>query len=872
MEIVAIVLRSPPFWAAISIIALVMIIIARLTHLRWLPAFFIRLLLLSGLLLAGWLIWQDKEPASRTQAAMPIREILLVDLSHSLPSSAQEQIKLQAEAWATAVPNRLIVTFADTAIVVENPSEGWPTLNGDTTNVAAALAKGITLLGEAPGHLILLSDGEDTDETAIEDVLATLQPGQYLDVLPVLAPFTPDDVYVGQIQSPGIVWQKAPFQLALPVYSQQQIAVEITLQVNGEIIASREETLAIGENQISFTHTVTETGVVLLEAVVSVPNDPRPENNVAAATAQALPPSPVLFVTEKPHDEPNIVRALMTNGFEIDVVTPAELPTDLTLLQTYGVILLDSFPAQQLTAEQMLTLDIFVARLGGGLIMLGGGSSYTLGEYDDTLLEPMLPVILEPPPRMQRPPLTFVIVFDQSQSMKVSASQEVVPLDLAKEAAVRAMEILYPGDYIGVMTYSDDPLWRVPLSPLKDGLVLRTAQDSVVQATAFGITNMYAALSETVESLLAEHTTDTRQILLLSDGKSSDGSFEEFQALAQLAASTEIVISTIALGEEGDLELMEMIAAETGGRFHFVADSTQLPRIMVAEGQAARANKVQEGETKPIPGLPAHPALTGFSAQSFPEISAYNALTSRAGEGATDILVSASFGDPVLSGWQYGLGRVLVWTSDSGMVWSEAWSDWPDLGLFWSQLVQYAIVAPSLPADQVDISSTYKDLSVELSLIDDQTRPANWVTPQFTYALQTSETVSQALQQQQAGRYSGTLPAPAPGAYRAVISFPASPADDTEKIVISTPFVVPYPVEWRPTNPELGEARMKLWASIANGETITSASLNTIEVTTAALAESGPTPRDQVIWYLLMGSLLFWPLEIALRRRWLPWQ
>ena len=55
---------------------------------------------------------------------------------------------------------------------------------------------------------------------------------------------------------------------------------------------------------------------------------------------------------------------------------------------------------------------------------------------------------------------------------------------LAREAAVRAIEILNPEDYVGVLTYATDLAWDVEIGPVGSGLSLRRAQDSVSQIQA----------------------------------------------------------------------------------------------------------------------------------------------------------------------------------------------------------------------------------------------------------------------------------------------------------------------------------------------------------------------------------------------------
>jgi hypothetical protein len=51
-------------------------------------------------------------------------------------------------------------------------------------------------------------------------------------------------------------------------------------------------------------------------------------------------------------------------------------------------------------------------------------------------------------------------------------------------------------------------------------------------------------------------------------------------------------------------------------------------------------------------------------------------------------------GHPLLAHWQYGLGRVVAWTSQAQTGWTSEWESWPEAGRYWSQVVRWALPAP----------------------------------------------------------------------------------------------------------------------------------------------------------------------------------
>jgi hypothetical protein len=62
-------------------------------------------------------------------------------------------------------------------------------------------------------------------------------------------------------------------------------------------------------------------------------------------------------------------------------------------------------------------------------------------------------------------------------------------------------------------------------------------------------------------------------------------------------------------------------------------------------------------------------------------------------EAVTALLSDA--GDPLLAHWQYGLGRVLAYTSEAGQGWGERWLSWSEFGRFWNQSVRWTMGSPA---------------------------------------------------------------------------------------------------------------------------------------------------------------------------------
>lgn len=878
-------LTNPQFWLLLMAAALLLGLLAALLRIRWWPAWLLRVLL-AGLALAGLVslnLPQGGAPAAQ-------RQVMIVDQSDSLDEDARRWALEQAALWQSAAgeaadegpQERMVVVFgaqpqaALPALPEDGADAGGSALalaqvNGRASDLSAALRLGGELLGEEPGRLVLLSDGLAGDPIAAEQAAADLAAaGHTLDAVPLAGRDPAGDLAVSALSAPRSLWAGTGFDLLAAVHGSP---ARLLLTINDSPVDIPAETAAPGLYR--FRVPPLAEGSATLAVSAQPPDgaaDPFPENNTAYTVLRVFAPPRVLFVTGR-GDSPGaaaFTRMLIEQGVQVETAPARNLPTNLDSLDRYQVIFLDDLNASSLNFEQMQALQVFVSRMAGGLVVLGGSNSYTLGGYQGSPLEPMLPVQMEPPPRIQRIPIAFQLVLDRSSSMRIgtTAFSDLRPIDLAIEAAIRSIEQLRPEDHLGVITFSDTPVEDVPLALIGDEAGLRDALEAVSQVQAMGTTRMLDAVVLALDNLagLPEDAPVDRYLLILSDGQSTDGSHEQFLQLAETANDQGIIVSTIALGPGADENLLEQMAAAGGGRFYSVRDPGQLPRVMLSESQAARSENIQAGVTTVRPGDAGHPILSGIDPAALPALDEYNALRSKAEEGAEDVLVSSSFSDPLLSAWQYGLGRVVAWMGDieAGWAGSDTAGDGSPLGLFWSQVVRYALVDPALDPAQVQVTAQPDHLAVEASIYTLEGQPLNLAEVTFTYAGADGERRTFRLPQRSPGGYRAELPLPPEGAYRAVLSYTAG----GETIDLPAAFAVNPPAEWLPAAPDAGRDRLAGLASAGGG------SLISAEAWGQAAAEDPQQPiaAPDGWWYLLLALVILWPLEIAIRRRWLPWR
>src|SRR5690606_17270890 len=115
----------------------------------------------------------------------------------------------------------------------------------------------------------------------------------------------------------------------------------------------------------------------------------------------------------------------------------------------------------------------YVIDLGGGLMMLGSENSFGLGGYYKTPVEEVLPLVSRFEKEKEKPSLAMVLVIDKSGSM------DGLPIQLARQAAKAAVELLSARDSIAVVGFDDQAQVVCEMTSAADGETVQAAIDSL---------------------------------------------------------------------------------------------------------------------------------------------------------------------------------------------------------------------------------------------------------------------------------------------------------------------------------------------------------------------------------------------------------
>jgi uncharacterized membrane protein len=563
------------------------------------------------------------------------------------------------------------------------------------TDIEAALDMAAD--GFAAGELkrvVLISDGNATVGDAWRSLDRLRRDGVRVFTLPA-AVRSGSDAWVEGIDVPAVVQRDEPTVVTVRVYSQFEARGRVTLSRDGRPLGRRDLTLAKGTNRVPFTVRMPAAGTGTLVAEIAVEGDTLADNDRATAALTVQPRPRVLYVEGAPETAAYLRDALARAGLDVTVGSVAGLPATPAGLEPYGAVILSDVAAQDLGESRMQALATYVRDAGGGLVFASGERTYGEAGYRESALERVLPVTFEAQEKQRD--IALVIVLDRSYSMKGRK------LDLAKAATLGALDLLEERHRFGVITFDSQPDMTVPLAPVRSK---RKAEDLIARFTAGGQTNIYPAL-QTAYRVLADVKAKTKHVILLSDG---DTQAADFQRLATRMAEAKMTVTTVAIGSEADLALMENIARWGKGRFYHTVSPERVPQIFADETRRVVNQSLVEEPVRAVVKRKAE-MLRGIDFAAAPALRGF--VSTKPKDSAEQYLVTDT-GAPLLARWQVGLGKAVVFTSDVKNRWAADWLGWPGYATLWSQVVRETLRRDA--GEQVDFAAVREGTDVVLTL------------------------------------------------------------------------------------------------------------------------------------------------------------
>jgi hypothetical protein len=252
-------------------------------------------------------------------------------------------------------------------------------------------------------------------------------------------------------------------------------------------------------------------------------------------------------------------------------------------------------------------------------------------------------------------------------------------------------------------------------------------------------------------------------VILLTDGISSEGDFE---GMAQQMSSAKITVSTVAVGDGSDTELLEQIARVGKGRYYFTSDPAQVPQIFAKETVTASKSAIDEQPFIPQVIRATH-ALADLDMESAPFLLGYVMTRPKP---TSEVILATEKGDPLLAWWRYGLGMTAAFTSDAKSRWSAEWMTWPGYGKFWTQVIRQVMRKSDTQGIQVQTSRRSNQATLAVDATNEVGQFLNDADVELTVINPQLQRQSLKMNQSAPGRYGREFDLPQSGSYHMEIT------------------------------------------------------------------------------------------------------
>jgi len=719
-------------------------------------------------------------------------------------------------------------------------------VNRNYTDLSQGLQLAAAMLQkEGGGRIVLLSDGAENSGDVRRQARMLKNAGIAVDVVHINSSVV-KDISIDQLNVPASLKQGETFTFEIAISSTFAGQAQLRLYADDAELSVSEIQVEKGENRYALQSVALEPGFHRFRAEIFAAGDEQQANNTAYAFSRVSGPPAVLIVEGVPGSSANIEAALQASVIRYETIMPEQLSVELPEYAAYDSIILNNVSATRIAEKPMEWIAKAVSDYGVGLMMIGGDDSFGLGGYFKTPIERALPVYMDLQGRKQIPTLGLVLVIDRSGSMMDGK------LELAKEAAIRTIELLRDIDTVGVIAFDSSPWWVVEPTKLTDR---KTVISQIQGIQPEGGTEIFSALNEGYTGL-TKLDAQRKHMILLTDGQSSTNA--NYKQITDAMNEKNMTLSTVAVGEGADQQLLEQLAKNAKGRYYFTKDESTLPAIFSRETVMMSRTYIVEQTFTPIVGQAGDWA--SLWRNGLPAINAYIATTPK--ETAETALWTPE-GDPLLVRFAYGSGRTVAWTSDLTGKWSSDWVQWAEFPNVFVDTVKWTF--PQFEQAPYTISTQMDGNEAKLT-VHSQTEGAG-ADSRLSAGIQdqAGNHELKRLMPVAPGEYETKLSVSEPGVYLAQIG-----QGDNQSTIESgstAGFIIPYSPEYRIANKE-GLKLLEQVAAITNGRVIDSSDpKQAFQFEPARIRQVYHWTRD-----LLLTALLLWLLDIAIRRLSISWE
>jgi Ca-activated chloride channel homolog len=672
----------------------------------------------------------------------------------------RNQLKLKSNDPAIIFAGQPVAEKLGDALAALTGPDGCTACQPGATDLAAAFAK-LTALGEGSGPVVLVTDGwENQGDAAAQEMAGLLAAHTELYIFTPPGASAIHDVAVAEVTTPHALANTDSFRVGVTLANLNDHPVSgiVRLFESGRLIDQRNVNLAPGSERVDFPVRSAVTGLTSYRATFTASraeDDLYHENDSLQSWVGIGAKRRILIFAGSAQDSNYLAEVARRLGMEPEVVSPHDTRYDANL-RGFDAVLLDNVSREQMPAATQEALTRYVGG-GGALAMVGGDRSFGLGGWHGSALESIMPVIMKPPEHKERQRV-LVLIIDKSGSMGREEK-----LEYAKAAARTAAGTLKDNDLIEVIGFDSQPFVVVPLETLS------TARPYLAQMIdrlrAHGTTYLMPALKQ-ADRDIAGSGAAIKHVVILTDGETGGTAAMYYDLVATMHREGGVTVSTIAIGNEANVRLLDAISQYGGGALYQTSSASTLPQLILQDvGRHGGENRTMvEKEFVPQASSP-NAILKGLGGRRLPPIKGYVSTQLKPG-ASLDAFVNRDSGrEPLIASTRYGAGKTLAVTTDAGGRWASPWIRDNIFTTLWDRMLEW-MTPPAQNVPKFDVAMGYLEGRVEFKLTDydaDANQTLALVNARVLRADGAREDL--VLSESAPGELSGSFAAPSAGTY-----------------------------------------------------------------------------------------------------------
>jgi|GEM_PF-2242784 len=430
---------------------------------------------------------------------------------------------------------------------------------------------------------------------------------------------------------------------------------------------------------------------IYLEATSPASSKVRAEPFLAMVAVQD--PIRTLYLSGKSGNAQSHLAALVGAGF--DVLSAPVSAIGSIDFNDFDLVIQDDLPASDFTENAQRRLANSVSDMGVGLIHSGGENAFGLGGYGQSKIAEMLPVEFKHDMEEKDPSVALAIVVDTSSSMMGK------PIELAKEVVRLAYRGLKAHDQIGIVEFYGTKHWSVPMQSASNTALVERA---IGRMKALGGTELLPAVEEAYFGL-RNAKARYKHLLVITDAFVER---ENYEQLVRHMSKNNVTVSTFLAGDNEDTGgVLADIATWGKGRFYKVDGAYSMVDLSFRQPKQKKLEAYRKGSFY-LSGIKDNQWWGDVGA--LPEQSLNGYVRVKAKGVSETIAYEKASAHPLVSSWQYGLGRSTAIMFEPTGRGTSNWKEWSDYGKWLASIMGHT--ANTQP--YFDIKATLFDNAIDV--------------------------------------------------------------------------------------------------------------------------------------------------------------